>query len=280
VVVVLVVLVEQEEQEELVVLVLAAMVVIEAEATSCPGMEGSCMNKIELSEITKVYKRGIEELHILKKISLTVAEGEFVAIVGPSGSGKSTLMNTIGLLDIPTSGSYILDGVSTENLSDNQLAELRNQKIGFIFQQFNLLPRLTALQNVELPMIYAGLSKKERMEKSQHVLSMLGMGTRGNHKPSELSGGQQQRVAIARALAISPSMLLADEPTGALDSKTGTEVMELMIELNEQGNTIILITHDPEIARISKRMVTIRDGFIIGDERILAQHSLQQEVIV
>jgi putative ABC transport system ATP-binding protein len=238
------------------------------------------MNKIELSEITKVYKRGIEELHILKKISLTVAEGEFVAIVGPSGSGKSTLMNTIGLLDIPTSGSYTLDGVSTVNLSDNQLAELRNRKIGFIFQQFNLLPRLTALENVELPMIYAGFSKKERMEKCQHVLGMLGMGARGHHKPSELSGGQQQRVAIARALAISPSMLLADEPTGALDSKTGTEVMELMIQLNEQGNTIILITHDPEIAQNSKRVITIRDGCIIGDERILPHLSLQQEVIV
>jgi putative ABC transport system ATP-binding protein len=238
------------------------------------------MNKIELSEITKVYKRGVEELHILKQISLTVAEGEFVAIVGPSGSGKSTLMNTIGLLDIPTSGSYILDGVSTENLSDNQLAELRNRKIGFIFQQFNLLPRLTALENVELPMIYAGLSKKERMEKCRHVLNMLGMGARGHHKPSELSGGQQQRVAIARALAISPSLLLADEPTGALDSRTGTEVMELMIQLNEQGNTIILITHDPQIAQNSKRMVTLRDGSIIRDERVHAQLSLQQEVIV
>jgi putative ABC transport system ATP-binding protein len=262
----------------------AAMVVMQAiqagQATDCPGKEGSCMNKIELSEITKVYKRGIEELHILKQISLTVAEGEFVAIVGPSGSGKSTLMNTIGLLDIPTSGSYILDGVSTENLSDNQMAELRNSKIGFIFQQFNLLPRLTALENVELPMIYAGLSKKERMEKCRHVLSMLGMGARGHHKPSELSGGQQQRVAIARALAISPSLLLADEPTGALDSRTGEEVMELMIELNEQGNTIILITHDPQIAQNSKRMVTLRDGSIIGDERILAKLSLQQEVIV
>jgi putative ABC transport system ATP-binding protein len=249
-------------------------------ATNCPRKEGSCMNKIELGEITKIYKRGIEELHILKQISLTVAEGEFVAIVGPSGSGKSTLMNTIGLLDIPTSGSYKLDGVSTENMTDNQLAELRNRKIGFIFQQFNLLPRLTALENVELPMIYAGLSKQERMEKSRHVLEMLGMGARGHHKPSELSGGQQQRVAIARALAISPSLLLADEPTGALDSKTGTEVLELMIELNEQGNTIILITHDSQIAQYSKRMVTLRDGSIISDERIRAQLSLQQEVTV
>jgi putative ABC transport system ATP-binding protein len=238
------------------------------------------MNMIELSEITKVYKRGAEELHILKQISLSVAEGEFVAIIGPSGSGKSTLMNTIGLLDIPTSGSYKLDGVATEHMTDNQLAELRNHKIGFIFQQFNLLPRLTAIENVELPMIYAGLPKKERREKGQLMLEMLGMGQRGHHKPSELSGGQQQRVAIARALAISPSLLLADEPTGALDSRTGEEVLELMIQLNEQGNTIVLITHDTHIAEHAKRVVTLRDGNIISDIRNEASPALQQEVIV
>jgi putative ABC transport system ATP-binding protein len=237
------------------------------------------MNIIELNDICKVYARGAEELHILNGISLSVATGDFVAIIGPSGSGKSTLMNTIGLLDIPSSGSYKLDGVATEKLSDNQLAEVRNQKIGFIFQQFNLLPRLTALENVELPMIYAGISKKERREKANGVLEMLGMGARGHHKPSELSGGQQQRVAIARALAISPSLLLADEPTGALDSKTGTEVLELIIQLNEKGNTIVLITHDSHIADHARRVVALRDGSIISDVRHDLMNSKQQEVM-
>lgn len=190
------------------------------------------MNIIELKDITKTYRRGEEDLPILRNISLSVADGDFVAIIGPSGSGKSTLMNTIGLLDVPTSGSYTLDGVVTEHMSDNALAELRNQKIGFIFQQFNLLPRLTAMENVELPMIYAGISKKERKERANAMLKMLGMGERGHHRPSELSGGQQQRVAIARALAISPSLILADEPTGALDSRTGEEVLELILQLN------------------------------------------------
>ncbi|WP_245247388.1 MULTISPECIES: ABC transporter ATP-binding protein [unclassified Paenibacillus] len=225
------------------------------------------MNIIELNQITKSYTRGEEQLHILKGISLHIAEGDFVAIIGPSGSGKSTLMNTIGLLDSPTSGTYTLDGVSTENLSDNGLAELRNRKIGFIFQQFNLLPRLTALENVELPMIYAGMGVKVRKERAQTMLVALGMGQRGHHKPSELSGGQQQRVAIARALAISPSLILADEPTGALDSKTGIEVLELITKLNEEGNTIVLITHDNHIADNAKRVVTLRDGEIIRDVR-------------
>ncbi|TBL76394.1 ABC transporter ATP-binding protein [Paenibacillus thalictri] len=220
---------------------------------------------IELKNIKKTYFRGSEELPILKDISLSVDIGEFVAIVGPSGSGKSTLMNTIGLLDVPTSGSYTLDGVVTQKMKDDQLAELRNQKIGFIFQQFNLLPRLTALENVELPMIYAGIGRKERRDRAMEMLTMLGMGTRGGHRPSELSGGQQQRVAIARALAIGPSLLLADEPTGALDSKTGREVLELMLQLNEAGNTIVLITHDLHIAEHAKRIVTIRDGMIISD---------------
>ncbi|MNI56990.1 Macrolide export ATP-binding/permease protein MacB [compost metagenome] len=237
------------------------------------------MNIIELQDIGKIYHRGAEELHILKSISLTVSTGDFVAIIGPSGSGKSTLMNTIGLLDIPTSGSYKLDGINTEKMTDNQMAEMRNQKIGFIFQQFNLLPRLTALDNVELPMIYAGLSKKDRLEKANAMLEMLGMGQRGHHKPSELSGGQQQRVAIARALAISPALLLADEPTGALDSRTGQEVLELMLQLNEQGNTIVLITHDSHIADHAKRVVSLRDGEIISDVR--NQHGVRnkQEVM-
>lgn len=225
------------------------------------------MNMIELTDIVKTYYRGTEPLHILNKISFSVAKGDFVAIVGPSGSGKSTLMNTIGLLDVPTSGSYKLDGIDTVHMSDNQLAELRNRKIGFIFQQFNLLPRLTALENVELPMIYAGIPPKERRERGQAMLELLGMGSRGHHKPSELSGGQQQRVAIARALAIGPSLLLADEPTGALDSKTGIEVLELIQNLHRQGNTIVLITHDLHIAESASRVVSIRDGVIVKDER-------------
>jgi putative ABC transport system ATP-binding protein len=224
-------------------------------------------NMIELEHIVKTYQRGAETLHILKSVSLSVARGDFVAIVGPSGSGKSTLMNTIGLLDIPDSGTYRLDGVLTSNMSDNGLAELRNRKIGFIFQQFNLLPRLTALENVELPMIYSGIGKKERHERALVVLKRLGMGERGHHKPSELSGGQQQRVAIARALAGNPSLMLADEPTGALDSKTSAEVLELIVQLNRQGNTIVLITHDMHIAENARRIVTIRDGEIVSDER-------------
>ncbi|UKS31059.1 ABC transporter ATP-binding protein [Paenibacillus sp. HWE-109] len=236
---------------------------------------------IELKEITKTYKRGLEDLPILRGISLSVAEGDFVAIIGPSGSGKSTLMNTIGLLDVPTSGSYILDGVVTEHMNDNALAELRNQKIGFIFQQFNLLPRLSAMENVELPMIYAGIAKKERRERAHNMLKMLGMGERGHHKPSELSGGQQQRVAIARALAISPSLILADEPTGALDSRTGEEVLELILQLNAQGNTIVLITHDHHIADNAQRVVALRDGVIIDDYRNSTDKgAVKQEVSV
>jgi len=223
---------------------------------------------IDLQNITKEYERGAEKLRILNGISLTVTTGDFVAIVGPSGSGKSTLMNTIGLLDVPSSGTYLLDGVATEKMSDNQLAEFRNKKIGFIFQQFNLLPRLNALENVELPMIYAGVDKKTRREKARQMLELLGMGERGHHKPSELSGGQQQRVAIARALSLAPSLLLADEPTGALDSRTGSEVLELMIKLNEQGNTIVLITHDNHIAENARRVISIRDGAIVKDERL------------
>ncbi|WP_166238615.1 ABC transporter ATP-binding protein [Paenibacillus turpanensis] len=225
------------------------------------------MNIIELSNICKSYGRGPEQIQILRNVSLTVKTGDFVAIVGPSGSGKSTLMNTIGLLDSPTEGTYKLDGVSTEKLNENQLAELRNQKLGFIFQQFNLLPRLTALENVELPLIYAGMSKGERRERAKRMLESLGMGGRMDHRPSQLSGGQQQRVAIARALSGSPSLLLADEPTGALDSRTGAEVLQLMIDLNKQGNTIVLITHDLHIADTAKRVVMIRDGEIVEDRR-------------
>jgi putative ABC transport system ATP-binding protein len=220
---------------------------------------------IELKNIRKTYNRGAEELHVLNDISITVQPGEFVAIIGPSGSGKSTLMNMIGLLDAPTSGSYILDGVPTEKMKDDELAEFRNRKIGFIFQQFNLLPRLTAMENVELPMIYSGVHKKERRERARLMLERLGMAERGDHRPNQLSGGQQQRVAIARALAISPSLILADEPTGALDSATGREVLELIVQLNKEGNTIVLITHDSFIAENARRIVTLRDGEVVSD---------------
>jgi len=223
------------------------------------------MDMIQLNAVCKIYLRGTEELHVLKQISLSIAVGDFVAIIGPSGSGKSTLMNMIGLLDVPTSGTYTLDGVETSKMSDNQLAHLRNQKIGFIFQQFNLLPRLSALENVELPMIYAGLNNKQRREKARELLTLLGMDGRGHHKPSELSGGQQQRVAIARALSLSPSLILADEPTGALDSKTGEEVLELIMDLNLHHHTIVLITHDQQIAAHAKRIVSLRDGEIMSD---------------
>jgi putative ABC transport system ATP-binding protein len=236
-------------------------------AVSAAGEADKVANIIELKQICKSYGRGSEQVQILKNVSLSVQTGDFVAIVGPSGSGKSTLMNTIGLLDTPTSGTYILEGVATEKLSDSQMAKLRNKKIGFIFQQFNLLPRLTALENVELPLIYAGVGKSERRERAKRVLESLGMGQRMNHRPNQLSGGQQQRVAIARALAVSPALLLADEPTGALDTRTGAEVLELMMQLNEQGNTIVLITHDLHIAENAKRVVSIRDGEIVDDKR-------------
>lgn len=234
---------------------------------------------IELNEINKTYYQGEEELQILKGISLSVEPGDFVAIVGPSGSGKSTLMNTIGLLDAPTSGAYVLDGVDTGSLTDNQMAEVRNRKIGFIFQQFNLLPRLTALENVELPLIYAGHDKKYRRERAASLLAKLGMEKHIHHRPSQLSGGQQQRVAIARALAVSPSLILADEPTGALDSRTGHEVLELIWELNAQGNTIVMITHDQGIAATARRTVSLRDGEIVDDLRQTAIPYRSGEVV-
>ncbi|WP_019533914.1 ABC transporter ATP-binding protein [Paenibacillus ginsengihumi] len=236
-------------------------------------------NIIELRNIVKEYGSGDEKVRILKGISLDVAKGDFVAIVGPSGSGKSTLMNTIGLLDSPNEGTYTLDGVATEKLSDNQLAEVRNRKLGFIFQQFNLLPRLSALENVELPLVYAGLGKQERRERALAMLQSLGMEHRIHHKPNQLSGGQQQRVAIARALAVQPALLLADEPTGALDSRTGAEVMELMVRLNEQGNTVVLITHDNHIAANAKRVVSIRDGLIVDDRRNAALPEASGEAV-
>lgn len=205
---------------------------------------------------------------ILKGLSFTIEHGEFVAIIGPSGSGKSTLMNMLGCLDVANEGDYYLDGQEIRKLSDNKLAQIRNEKIGFIFQNFNLLPKLSAVENVELPLIYRGVSHRERREIARNALIRVGLEERIDHRPAELSGGQQQRVAIARALAGTPPILLADEPTGALDSKTGKEVLQMIKELNEQGHTIILITHDLEIAEQAKRIIRIQDGSLVEDRRI------------
>lgn len=205
---------------------------------------------------------------VLRSLSFTIDHGEFVAIIGPSGSGKSTLMNMLGCLDVANEGDYFLDGQEIRRLSDNKLAQIRNEKIGFIFQNFNLLPKLSAVENVELPLIYRGMSHRERREIARNALVRVGLESRMNHRPSELSGGQQQRVAIARALAGTPPILLADEPTGALDSKTGKEVLQMIKELNEQGHTIILITHDLEIAEQAKRVIRIQDGDLVEDRKV------------
>lgn len=221
---------------------------------------------IQISNLMKSYKLGGETVHALNDVSLTIDEGEFLAIIGPSGSGKSTLMNMLGCLDRPDSGNYLLDGKEIGKMNDNDLATIRNQKIGFIFQNFNLLTKLTAVENVELPLIYSGVSSKERRELAIESLTKVGLKERGGHLPTQLSGGQQQRVAIARALVGNPSILLADEPTGALDTKTSAEILQLMKELNEVGNTIILITHDLSIAKQAKRMVRIQDGQLFENE--------------
>lgn len=223
---------------------------------------------IKVDKLTKIYKTGNIEFAALNNISFEIEDGEFAAIIGPSGSGKSTLMNMLGCLDIPTSGDYILDGISISALNDNQLADIRNVKIGFIFQSFNLLPKLNALENVELPLIYRGASAKERFEKSSEALKLVGLGDRMHHKPSQLSGGQQQRVAVARVLAGSPPIIMADEPTGNLDSKSGKEVLETLIRLNKEGTTVILITHDMSIARRANRVIQIMDGQIFKDEKV------------
>lgn len=222
---------------------------------------------IHLDKICKSYFMGKMELQVLKGISLDIFKNEYVALMGPSGSGKSTLMNIIGCLDTPTSGTHILNGKDISETEDNQLAEVRNREIGFVFQQFNLLPRLTALENVALPLVYAGMNKKLRLEKARHVMDLVSLSDRSHHKPNELSGGQCQRVAIARALVNDPSIILADEPTGNLDSKTSYEIMEIFNKIHEQGNTIVLVTHEEDIANHAHRIVRLRDGLIEADNK-------------
>jgi putative ABC transport system ATP-binding protein len=220
---------------------------------------------IDIRDITKVYKMGEENVHALSGVTLGVERGEYVGIMGPSGSGKSTLMNLIGCLDTPTSGSYVLNGREVARMTDDELAAIRNQEIGFVFQTFNLLPRTTALQQVELPLVYSGLSRRERRERAVRSLEAVGLADRMGHHPNEMSGGQRQRVAIARALVNDPSILLADEPTGNLDSQTGAEIMTLFDQLNSRGNTIVLVTHEEDIAAHTSRIVRLLDGKIRED---------------
>ncbi|MBQ5677802.1 MAG: ABC transporter ATP-binding protein [Clostridia bacterium] len=223
------------------------------------------MSLIEIRDIYKIYNPGENEVRALDGINLTVEHGEFLAIVGQSGSGKSTLMNMLGLLDIPTSGTYTLDGVDVKNMTDDELSEIRNKEIGFIFQGFNLIPSLTAVENVELPLVYRGMKKDERNKLALEALERVGLSHRLDHLPKQMSGGQQQRVAIARAVAARPPIILADEPTGNLDSHSGVEVMKILHELHEEGRTVILITHDNDIANEAQRVIRIQDGQIISD---------------
>jgi putative ABC transport system ATP-binding protein len=220
---------------------------------------------IELSQIKKEYKIGIEEIHALSGVSLSIYKNEYVALMGPSGSGKSTLMNMLGCLDSPTSGEYILNNLAVAKMTDNELAEVRNKQIGFVFQTFNLLPRSTTLENVMLPLIYSGIEKSKRIEMAKNVLEQVGLGNRMTHKPNELSGGQRQRVAIARALVNNPAIILADEPTGNLDSKTSVEIMGLLEDIHKKGNTIILVTHEEDIAMHAHRIVRLKDGIVESD---------------
>lgn len=223
---------------------------------------------INLQNITKIYDTGAQKFQALCGISMTIKSGEFVAIMGPSGSGKSTLMNILGCLDTATTGEYLFEVTKISQYSEDQLAKIRNQKIGFVFQSFNLLPKLTAFENVELPLIYRGIKTRERQERAMAVLEQVGLGDRVNHKPSELSGGQQQRAAIARAVVGDPTLILADEPTGALDSKSGREVLEILRDLNQQGRAIILITHDVTVAENAQKIIFLRDG-LIKEERVI-----------
>ena len=222
---------------------------------------------IHISGLSKIYRTGTVETKALSDISFTIKKGEFVAIMGPSGSGKSTLMHILGALDTPTTGTYILDGENVKNLSDDELARIRNKKIGFVFQAYNLLPRASALKNVMLPMIYGNVIKKEQGEKAKKLLTLVGLGDRLNHRSNQLSGGQQQRVAIARALAMNPSIILADEPTGNLASAQGKEIMGIFQKLNSHGHTIVMITHEHDIAAYAKRIIVLRDGKIVSEQK-------------
>jgi len=225
------------------------------------------MAMLVLTDVIKRYKMGEQYVNALNGVSLQIERGEYIAIMGPSGSGKSTMMNILGFLDVPDKGEYIFDGQKITGMSEKELAFVRNRRVGFIFQTFNLLPRETALENVELPMIYSGISRIKRFETAKKLLNMVGLGERINHRPNELSGGERQRVAIARALVNNPDIILADEPTGNLDTKTGNEIMSILDNLNKKGKTVVLVTHDPEIAEHSDRIIHIRDGEIIGEEK-------------
>jgi putative ABC transport system ATP-binding protein len=220
---------------------------------------------ISLKDISRVYKVGTETIYALRSISMDINKNEYVALMGASGSGKSTLMNVLGCLDTPTTGEYHLDGKMVSNMTDNELAEIRNKMIGFVFQTFNLLPRYSALENVALPLVYAGVSREERLEKASRALKDVGLGDRMMHRPNELSGGQRQRVAVARALVTKPAIILADEPTGNLDSRTSEEIMSLFGEIHSNGNTVILVTHEEDIARHAHRIIRLKDGIIEGD---------------
>jgi putative ABC transport system ATP-binding protein len=221
---------------------------------------------IDIRDIRREFRLGSEVIHALSSVTFTIEKGEYVALMGPSGSGKSTLMNLLGCLDTPSSGQYLMEGRDISRLDDNELADIRNSKIGFVFQTFNLIPRLSTLENVALPLVYAGMGKKERLQRAEHVLVSVGLGDRMKHKPNELSGGQRQRVAIARALVNDPSLILADEPTGNLDSRTSYEIMQLFEDIHQRGNTIVVVTHEEDIAAYTHRILRLRDGLVESDK--------------